>query len=334
MRLYQFAVALFAVALVAAPVSAINLTGNPQADGWVFLGNSLTGEAGSGDSVFLEGLTDYSLDVYTTSFFLPATSAEISVTATGGMSPLNNTFYDDAFLGGTYQPGDQIFGIGGVVNGDDTVDTAFLTLDFDNNNGVTPASFPGAGDQVTSQQPSGNSLLTEGDLVWQTGGVVQPPFVWFANFVVKAEVDNPTRTNPSLALPGEVSTPFVAGPFTVIGQRGLASPFRSISVLDPTGPTVFGGQFTATSFQLFYNASAVERAGLGIGELKDEVSVVLSAGRLGFSGLEPGGVAVAFDNVNAQPDPAIIPEPVTPALLLLGGIGLLHRVTHRRPVAE
>jgi len=320
MRKNCFALAPLAVLLLALPAAALTFTGNPQTDGWRLLGNSLTGEAGSGDSVFAGGVPTFSMDVYSTFFTVPGS---VTVTAAQGNTPLANPLFDDAFASGTYQAGDRVLGIGGVIVSGAPTEFAFLSLDFDNNNGVVPATSPGAMDAVI-ETPGGDSLLTEGDLVFQVGGVEQLPFTWFPNFAVLAEVDNPSSTNPSLAAPGEVSTPFV--PTNAIANRGLDSPFRSLANRVTPGPS--GAVAPATTFELFYNVDAAARSGLNIGELQDTVSFQFST-----FGSYPGaqGAGVAFNDIPVNPAvSAPIPEPVTPVLAGLGVLALVYRVTRRR----
>lgn len=93
MKLSRQCISGFALILglaVAADAATVDVTGNPSVGGWNLVGNSLS------TGVYVQGNNRYNYDLYWTSFTVPAAS------------PL---------LGNGFQVGDQVIGIGAVING-------------------------------------------------------------------------------------------------------------------------------------------------------------------------------------------------------------------------
>jgi len=334
MRFVQSAIAPLAVALFGVQASALTLTGNPQADGWRFLGNSLTGEAGTGDNIWLSRDPTYDFDLYATSFTIPLPGEPFSFSAPQGTSPdADPVVYADPFTTRTFQPGDRIFGFGAVIRSGPPAEFAFLHMDFDQNNGYAPASFVGAGDGVT-ENPDGSSLLTTGDIVFQVGGGENPPRrTWVPNFMTLAEVDNPTELNERID-PTQVSTPFFDVNNLATRASGLAFPVRTLANLE-TRDIPDGKRQPATTIEIFFNIDEVERynsldpsvRGTGqIGTLQDEFDLRFTLGGT-FTGSTIADVVLTDVSVS---EPTVIPEPVTTLLVGLGGLALVHRLTRRR----
>jgi len=256
-------ISLFLLLSASWTVSAAPVTGDPSADGWTLAGNSLT------VGTFVRGTGGQNFDVYFTQFLLDAAN------------PL---------LGPNWLVGDQIIGLGGVVQTlvDETARVVIKWGTAGNTFSAAPSLLPCA----STNTSCGNGSFSGGN-----GGVGSI----LAGFVY-------ARTNNTLNTPGwngGIVTPSVQQRYSPPDDP-LAGDFtRIISLFDTAGPDML------SSFQGFLNVSEMQRAGVTNLPILDTNHIVT---------IQRGASGVVVD---ALVTGSSVPEPGTWALSAAGMIALL-----------
>lgn len=235
--------ALFAVVAHSAVASASGLSGNPITDGWTFAGNSQTNGVWVDNSTPLDGLPDTNYDLYQTSYTLASSV-------------------------GSFQAGDQIIGLGGVVLGDIGTSSINALAKFGSPTSTwQAASSVGAPDGVGDDASGGNGYIL-------------------------ARIDVPS--NSLIVNRWDSSTPS----FVPLAN---ASDYLSFADTTELGTYQYNGTQTTNflrSWEVQLDVSALARAGY------TDVPTANSPSLIGMQGLHPGDYHYENALVQHVPEPA------------------------------